>query len=352
MLDAIVLAVGLTPFIEGDFSWSDKVPVAALPMSPPVRLLTSLLHPFEPCAHSHYQRVWQAHSRRWSQTARHSIKYGPFTWTCETEASLCESGGLMNVRIQVPGQSPQQITLAGYGLRQDNGIPGESTMLEPQILDAICIDRRPQDISKFDVYHPDRGGRHYHLHVLQHWRRIFQVSGRCRTAKTFTSKSSFAGALSKGRQLAVCSTRSLYLWQEMKNSMGPPPFAHPENFAPGPNAVEPVPGESPEGLPEKIPPDQSVGEQSQSKVQKMPLPSGRGKKLPPSGQNEPPAGPYAPPLGPNTDASFQGGPGPNWRPHGPPPHIMELLQRVVVFDSGGNPIWGEFPPAPAGSTLI
>jgi len=124
VLDAFILAVGLTPLIEGYAKWEDLVPQRLLPISPLYRFLSSIFHPFTPCAKSDYGRSWQPFTKTWIQSAQHTIGLiGGIAWSCSTTAHLCESLGLVSLEMKENGRTVLGITLVGHGQREDNGIP-------------------------------------------------------------------------------------------------------------------------------------------------------------------------------------------------------------------------------------
>jgi hypothetical protein len=125
LLDAIVLAVGLTPLVEGEVSWSDAVPRRLLPMSPLSRLLLSFTRPLSACTASKYHRTWDSGLQLWVQTGEHNL--GGHKWT--TRAKLSEVNGLVGLTVQRGEQTLISARLIGYGMREDNGIPQQETEL-------------------------------------------------------------------------------------------------------------------------------------------------------------------------------------------------------------------------------
>jgi urea transporter len=125
LLDVFVLSLGLTPLAEGNLNWQDKVPVRLLPASPVIKLLWSLLHPFSPCIDSFYSRTWDARRRLWIQKGRHSMPIcAGLTRSWLTEVQLSELSGVL--AIDLADQKGQLLTarLDGWGVKEDNGIPG------------------------------------------------------------------------------------------------------------------------------------------------------------------------------------------------------------------------------------
>lgn len=104
LLDALVLALGVTPLHALACQWSDR---------PPARLLSRGL-PWRPNAHSHYLRTRQGTA--WQQRGQHNG--GTLTW-----ALLDDQFGLVQFGLEQHGQR-LEAHLEGVGLQQDQGIPG------------------------------------------------------------------------------------------------------------------------------------------------------------------------------------------------------------------------------------
>ena len=64
----------------------------------------------------------------WIQTGQNRTKllFGLINWTLETEARICESLGVVSLELKLNGKTIFKAALAGYGLREDNGIPEKS----------------------------------------------------------------------------------------------------------------------------------------------------------------------------------------------------------------------------------
>lgn len=133
-LDSFVLAVGLTPLVEGNITWTDRVPYRLLPLSPLWRILCCTLDPFNSCANSTYSRWWDTSSQTFVQTGTHSIYllFGLLKWSCCTEAILCEVDGLIRFKLKINGCKENLVAanLAVCSLQEDNGIP-EMTATRP-----------------------------------------------------------------------------------------------------------------------------------------------------------------------------------------------------------------------------
>lgn len=122
--DALVLAVGLTPFLADEAEWRDAPPPALLPRPGWLRLLQWLL-PALLTTSSRYRRRWDATAREWVQSGRHAVMLGRHTlWSCHTAAHLPETGGIAAFTLEVGGTTVSSARLAHFGLRADAGVPG------------------------------------------------------------------------------------------------------------------------------------------------------------------------------------------------------------------------------------
>lgn len=129
VLDAFILSVGLSPLIEGQATWHDLVPRHLLPANYFVQTYNQLLSPFNGCAKSKLERVWEPLKNNWSQTATQKLKSytgGIITYT--STAKLCESLGLVALEMKEDDKTILTATLVGQGRRADNGIPGIRTI--------------------------------------------------------------------------------------------------------------------------------------------------------------------------------------------------------------------------------
>jgi urea transporter len=71
LLDAWMLALGLTPFCQGEPTWQDQPALSLFPMRAAQRLRTNMLRPMGGGMHSDYSRHWTG--ERWIQSASHSV---------------------------------------------------------------------------------------------------------------------------------------------------------------------------------------------------------------------------------------------------------------------------------------
>jgi hypothetical protein len=124
------MSLGLTPLVEGVVVWEDLLPKRLLPASGPSKFLWSLLKTFEPGLRFSYRRDWDPESHTWIQKGENKTKllFGLVNWTIETEARMCESLGVVGLELKVNGKSILKAALAGYGLREDNGIPEKNAL--------------------------------------------------------------------------------------------------------------------------------------------------------------------------------------------------------------------------------
>lgn len=130
LLDAFIMSFGLTPLVEGAVSWEDKLPTRILPVSGPQSFIRCFFKPFETGLHFYYQRNWDPVTQMWIQKGQNKTKLlmGLVNWTIETEARICESLGIVNLELKLNGRCVLKAALAGYGLREDNGIPEKSAL--------------------------------------------------------------------------------------------------------------------------------------------------------------------------------------------------------------------------------
>jgi urea transporter len=148
LIDAFALACGLTPLVEGAIYWHDAIPKRIFPLPSYLKAIDWLC---APCSQSTYTRIWDAKERLWLQKGEHRLSIAAiFHYTLSSKALLCEQDGLLAFEISQPklGWLFNKITktptekvvlatggekgkkklllgasLAGYGIREDNGIP-------------------------------------------------------------------------------------------------------------------------------------------------------------------------------------------------------------------------------------
>lgn len=124
VLDALALALGLTPFADEATAWTDVPPSALLPVPAWARGLCWPL-PALASAESSFTRHWDAAAYRWEQRATHRLRLAGWTlWSCETQAWLDEAEGLLGFSLAAPGAAPLRADLSSLTLRPDRGIAG------------------------------------------------------------------------------------------------------------------------------------------------------------------------------------------------------------------------------------
>ncbi len=130
LLDTFIMSLGFTPLVEGSVYWEDLLPTRLLPVSGMKTFIWSLFKPFEPGLRFHYQRHWDPETHTWFQKGENRTKllFGLVSWKIETEARICESLGVVSLELKVNGKSVLKAALAGYGLREDNGIPEKNAL--------------------------------------------------------------------------------------------------------------------------------------------------------------------------------------------------------------------------------
>ncbi len=131
LLDAFVLAVGLTPFVEAVTNWQDLTPIKFLPLPLHLRVLCAVFMPWHKLAVSFYERTWDSQLKRWVQKAEHKLQLGLIKWSCKTEVHLCESLGVLYLEVSRHGETLQSAMLAAQSIREDNGIPERSSACFP-----------------------------------------------------------------------------------------------------------------------------------------------------------------------------------------------------------------------------
>lgn len=131
LLDAFVLSVGLTPFVEAVTNWQDLTPIKLLPLPLHLKLIAQLFLPWHRLALSSYERNWDVQLKRWVQKAEHKLQLGLIKWSCKTEVHLCESLGVLYLEVSTHGETLQSAMLAAQSIREDNGIPERSSICLP-----------------------------------------------------------------------------------------------------------------------------------------------------------------------------------------------------------------------------
>ena len=115
-LDGFILAYSVTPFLDGRLNWED---------APSEKLLSGILHLRDfrfkftrGAIKSSYRRKWDSAQKCWIQRAVHRST----RVSVVTEAFICESRGFGGFCLEVEGRIQLMATLAGKGMRSDNGV--------------------------------------------------------------------------------------------------------------------------------------------------------------------------------------------------------------------------------------
>jgi urea transporter len=124
-IDALALAIGLTPFAEGELRWRDAPSKRLLPLPPRHRLAAALRHPLGGNIATTYRRSWDPASGAWRQTGEHRLAlFGGRFVEARSVALLTEADGLHAFSLEVMGRRVVDARLHGIGLRTDHGVPG------------------------------------------------------------------------------------------------------------------------------------------------------------------------------------------------------------------------------------
>jgi urea transporter len=132
LLDAWVLALGLTPFSNGAQRWDDAPQVELAPLSLGQRLLLPVLRPFGANFTSNYERHWDEVERAWRQTGRHRLQLLPgVDLTVISEALIDLQYGCRQISVS-NGILRLKFMLAEVGALGDVGIPRQTISLAPE----------------------------------------------------------------------------------------------------------------------------------------------------------------------------------------------------------------------------
>jgi murein DD-endopeptidase MepM/ murein hydrolase activator NlpD len=123
VLDAWLLANGLTPLTERAESWSDAPSARLLPLSGWQRLLCSLRFPMGRGLESDYRRTWVDEDKCWRQTATHRLTIFAAPHSAATDARFEPDHGCVSFTLESAGKRIQA-RLVNIGLMEDQGIPG------------------------------------------------------------------------------------------------------------------------------------------------------------------------------------------------------------------------------------
>jgi len=123
ILDAWLLANGLTPLTDRARHWSDRPSARLLPLNPWQKLLYALRYPMGGGLDSRYQRQWLEQDKLWRQSASHRLNLFGKTVTAGSESEFDPQQGCSRFSLQF-GQHSYHARLTGIGLMEDQGIPG------------------------------------------------------------------------------------------------------------------------------------------------------------------------------------------------------------------------------------
>lgn len=128
LLDAIMLALGLTPFGEGISLWQDQPSMQLLPLTPWQQALARVCYPLGQGLSSRYSRQWCGD--HWLQQGEHELAF-LFGEPCKatTSAKIVPSSTCVEITLQ--SETVQlTATLSQFGQQADAGIPQWNIQLE------------------------------------------------------------------------------------------------------------------------------------------------------------------------------------------------------------------------------
>ena len=123
VLDAWLLANGLTPLTERAESWQDAPAASLLPLTGLQRLLYAIRYPMGTGLRSQYQRSWVDAEKIWQQTAIHELTLFGNAHSARTESQFDPAHGCVSFKLE-SGGSRIESRLVNVGLMEDQGIPG------------------------------------------------------------------------------------------------------------------------------------------------------------------------------------------------------------------------------------
>jgi len=129
LLDAFVLAFGMTPFAAQGLRWRDAADASLLPLPLSLRLARRLRHPFGANLDSHCERRWDATRQLWRQHSRHRLRTAGGEIEAESFGWISETRGPVAFSLVVAGHTLAKAVLVGYGNRGDHGVPAWSAAL-------------------------------------------------------------------------------------------------------------------------------------------------------------------------------------------------------------------------------
>jgi len=122
LLDAWLLALGLTPFTEGKLAWRDQPSMMLLPATWVQRMIAQFMLPLGGGMDSAYERCWSA--GRWQQQGEHRLRLplgSPIQ--VSTSASIEPRLGCTRMSMKSGDTTVLEATLLEIGQKADAGIP-------------------------------------------------------------------------------------------------------------------------------------------------------------------------------------------------------------------------------------
>jgi hypothetical protein len=133
LLDAWLLALGLTPLSAAAHRWDDAPQAGLAPLSLGQRLLLPILRPFGANFDSRYERHWDELEGAWRQTGRHRLRLLPgIEVTVVSEALIDPRYGCREISMSNGGLR-HKFKLAEVGALGDVGIPRHIHSLAPDV---------------------------------------------------------------------------------------------------------------------------------------------------------------------------------------------------------------------------
>lgn len=121
-LDAVLLAIGLTPLSSSARSWIDAPAIDLAPLSLGQRIAALLLRPFGAAFDSRYRRDWEAGNGVWRQSGTHRLALLPWlVIEVASEAIVEPVAGLREVSVTCAGRT-RRYSLAESGTVGDVGV--------------------------------------------------------------------------------------------------------------------------------------------------------------------------------------------------------------------------------------
>lgn len=130
LLDAWVLANGLTPLTESAHHWRDAPSASLLPLTMPQRIMLHILKPLGVGLNTHYERHWDERISAWIQTGVHKLNLGGMNYEAETVSVIDPELGCRDITLKY-GDICWRAELSQTGLVEDFGIPKWNKQSQP-----------------------------------------------------------------------------------------------------------------------------------------------------------------------------------------------------------------------------